>query len=589
MAARSSLIAKLALAIAIMLLLLSSVVPLTYVPLGEHTSGCEPVELIFRIADKCLSAALRARVGDAFAYKVDSSRGVPCSGLVSFEAPAPYYVLTGDLGTYRRMIDALLARAFSWEDGALYMASLRHNARWPALYRPNLYVFLALELLHAYIAIGNASYLEAARLLAHRMATLISPETGLPPYEVWSNGTVKHGAYELIQPMHVGICLITLGKALGERELVKAGLRVVNAIRSLASPFLPLSVWSSNGRVADPRAYPLPARVPCSLADGLLLLFYLGRDAGELKTIARWLCDYYLMFSSSDPYGLFSCGRLDYRGAFLGQGTYTFVNQFNQLRFVVFWAFLTGNRTLLSFAERVVNKIERHFNLGRAYVGELGEDLAHITWSELEFISVMKYLSLLLELYMATGNATYTRLACHVAEETLPIFEFPYGYARLIDVWTCEPEEPVQLTATLLIAASEALCTALIGPAKGCLPYLLPARGLKVPWAGYVDVRERVARFVVDVFADEGQLYLPYAKEARVDGGGWRQLEGGWLSLPKGRHVIEARYPKPPSASLRRPSLISPMEPAYSQEARLDDGRLLPRGLRGQGLAHHRR
>jgi len=247
------------------------------------------------------------------------------------------------------------------------------------------------------------------------------------------------------------------------------------------------------------------------------------------------------------------------------------VNQFNQLRFMVFWALLTGNETLLAFAESMVNKIERHFKLCNVYVSELGEDLMHITRPELEFILAMKYLSLLLELYMATGNATYARLAYWVAKETISLFELPCGYARVVDAWTCRPEEPVQPTTTLLIAASEALCSSLIGHIRGCLPYLLPARGLKVPWAGYVNVRERTARFMVDAFADEGELYLPFAEEVRVDGGSWRPLEGGRLLLPKGRHVVEVRYPRPPPGSPWRPRLISFMASASSWGPR--DGR----------------
>jgi len=313
MAMRSAFITKLTLATAAAVLILSLTIPLSYIPCSGNTRESGHVEAVFHIAEKCLSAALRARVGEVLAYRVNSSSGRPCSTLMSLMASAPYYSLTGDLEGYRRMIDSLLSRAFSWEDGALYMAFLRSNTRRPALYRPNLYVLLALQLIHAYIAIGNVSYLDAARILAHRVVSMISPETGLPPRMVWSNGTVEHGAYELIHPMHVGTCLITLGRALGEQDLVEAGLKVVNAIRSLASPFLPSRLWSNNRSIANPRAYPLPARVPCLIADGLLLLSYLGRDASELKAIARWLCDYYIRFASSDPHGLFF-GQLDFRG-----------------------------------------------------------------------------------------------------------------------------------------------------------------------------------------------------------------------------------------------------------------------------------
>ena len=408
--------------------------------------------------------------------------------------------------------------------------------------QPDQVLGMAFAFYCAYEITANRTYLEWARALVER-AYECALVHRLFTFHIWSNGTVWFRPAHLCDQLPACCYLAWFGLRLGNESWVRLAEEVWERLWSYARPLLPAYV-GPDGEVTNERGLALHYAVPCCLAQ---LMF----DYPLLRRWAGRLINYYYRVMALEPDGRFLMHQNCWAdGTPLPRRIYRLAILTNHIRFLCAYAHLTGNMTVVKWAQHLADFAMTHMRAPYGYVERLDAKDLSVLKTRIMTGYITKFITGLMWLYRVTGNATYAKEAIWLIKLMEDNFMTERGVHRAWDAITGEVLDyrldrlidPLNEWLYLLCTMPHggAIC---LTPANFQYKYVLPHFGNVSLLYGVVQVRYRVPEG-----ANSAEVELPFEATAIIVNGTRLKTTGGIrrLRLPEGTWLISILY-RPPS------------------------------------------
>ena len=503
------------------------------------------MEPILQMAKAMVNATLSRYLIDGYGYpyKVNTTSGavVDYTMVDYFPYFLHIYSLTGNRAFLSEAAAYWVREAYNWTGKFFCNRDLLAGKSICHVHEGNEYAPLLMTLYYTWLTTGNDTYLE---VLKDAINTILKgrDSDGIIANYVSSDGTTIASERVFTHQLVFGpVALYTLGVLLGNETVASIARANLEYVLGYASPMLPISFNRTSDAPCDTTATFSGWGVPCLLADCIRLLRYEGKDYSLLMNVSKVLVNTWMLHAEKDPLGLEYPGLLDYKGNIVAAPTeYRFFHQMNHLRFVLLYYLLTGNKTVLSFVQEMIDRIERCLRAPHGYYGSISASDLRPLDTGLCFQFLCKYLGLLARMYLITGNTTYLEILKRNIEEALPLFLDKYGVALMLDAETGAIRSDIPTGVLLIYEGLRELLSAFFWQDNGVLWSDAVGR-LKVSAFGVFNIFER--KFVLHTTVREGcgrlRAVLPCIARVEVNGEEWLVFNSTSVLLRKGYKILE--------------------------------------------------